>query len=67
MLLSMGRDNLTEELSLWKDGGASQADLSAPTLYRDILNGALDSDSVIDSLTAMVQMFQGNFVFQNYI
>ena len=51
----MGRDNLTEDLTQWKDGGVAQSDLSAPTLYRDILSGLLDSDSVIDSMTEMVQ------------
>ena len=61
MLLNMVTENLTEALIQWKDGGVSQPDLAAPTLYKDLLNGVLDSDALLDSSTEMVQMFQGKY------
>ena len=61
MLLNMVSENLTEALIQWKDGGVSQPDLAAPTLYRDLLNKVLDSDGLMDSSTEMVQMFQGKY------
>ena len=59
MLLQMERDNLTDGLSDLESSGISRADLAAPTLYKDLVTGALASDSVMDSLTDLVQMIQG--------
>lgn len=60
MLLQMERDNLTDGLSDLESNGISRSDLAAPTLYKDLVIGALASDSVMDSLTDLVQMIQGD-------
>ena len=55
----MVKDNLTDALKRWEDGGVTKKDLSAPTLYRDLLNGWINSDSMIDTSTNFIQMIQG--------
>ena len=62
----MERDNLTDGISDLESNGVSRPDLAAPTLYRDLVIGALASNSkIIDSLTELVQMIQGKS--SNYI
>ena len=55
----MERDNLTEALNRWTEKGVSNKDLSAPTLYRDLMAEWLDSDSMMDISTNATQMIQG--------
>ena len=55
----MVKDNLTDALKRWEDAGVKKKDLSAPTLYRDLLSGWINSDSMIDTSTNFVQMIQG--------
>ena len=59
MLLQMEKDNLTDALTDWKTDGVSNHDQASPTLYKDLLVGALASESVMNSLTDLVQMLQG--------
>ena len=59
MLLEMERDNLTDALTDWKTDGVSNHDQALPTLYKDLLVGTLASESVMNSLTDLVQMLQG--------
>ena len=58
----MERDNLTDALNEWKTNGDSRHDLAAPTLYRDFVSGALTSNSLMDSMTQLVQMIQGDSI-----
>ena len=62
MLLQMERDNLTDALNEWKTNGDSRLDLAAPTLYKDFVSGALTSNSLMDSMTQLVQMIQGDSI-----
>ena len=62
MLLQMERDNLTDALNEWKTNGDSRHDLAAPTLYKDFVSGALTSNSLVDSMTQLVQMVQGDSI-----
>ena len=62
MLLQMERDNLTDALNEWKTNGDSRLDLAAPTLYKDFVSGALTSNSLMDSMTKLVQMVQGDSI-----
>ena len=55
----MERDNLTEALNRWTEKGVNNKDLSAPTLYRDLMAEWLDSDSMMDISTNATQMIQG--------
>ena len=55
----MEKDNLTSALTDWKNDGVSTPDLAAPTLYKDLLLGALASDSAMNSITDLVQILQG--------
>ena len=59
MLLEMERDNLTDGIYDLESNGVSRPDLAAPTLYRDLVIKALSSNSLMDSLTDLVQMIQG--------
>ena len=55
----MEKDNLTEYLTNWKDGGVKSSDLSAVTLYNDFISAALDATSYADTSTELIQMIQG--------
>ena len=55
----MQRDNLTDALATWSDSGASQLDMVLPTIYKDIVTGALSSNDLLTTATEMIQMIQG--------
>ena len=57
----MARDNLTEGLSRWRDAGVKKEDLAALTLYTDFWSAFLDSDSMLDTATNLMQMKQGKY------
>ena len=59
----MERDNLTDVLSHWEDKGVDAKQLSAPTLYRDLMADWADSESMMDTSTNFVQMIQGKMYF----
>ena len=55
----MERDNLTDVLNHWKDKGVDAKQLSAPSLYRDLMADWADSESMMDTSTNFIQMIQG--------
>ena len=55
----MERDNLTEALNRWTEKGVDNKDLSAPTLYRDLMAEWLNSDAMMDISTNSTQIIQG--------
>ena len=57
------RDNLTDALNRWTEKGVSNEDLSAPTLYRDLMVEWLNSESMMDISTNSTQMVQGKALF----
>merc|ERR1719414_1227752 len=57
--IEMERDNLTEALNRWTEKGVANKDLSAPTLYRDLMAEWLNSESMMDISTNATQMIQG--------
>ena len=57
----MARDNLTEGLSRWRDAGVKKEDLAAVTLYTDFWSAFLNSDSMLDTATSLIQMKQGKY------
>ena len=59
----MERDNLTDVLNHWKDKGVDAKQLSAPSLYRDLMADWADSESMMDTSTNFVQMIQGKMYF----
>ena len=59
MMITMASDNITSALSNWTAEGVSTPDLAMPTLYRDLLKRALNSESALVAVTEMVQMLQG--------
>ena len=58
----MERDNLTQALNRWTDKGVGNKDLSAPTLYRDLMAKWLNSESMMDISTNATQMIQGKLL-----
>ena len=60
-LIEMARDNLTEGLSRWRDAGVKKEDLAAVTLYTDFWSAFLNSDSMLDTATSLIQMKQGKY------
>ena len=59
----MERDNLTEALNRWTEKGVDNKDLSAPTLYRDLMVEWLSSVAMMDISTNSTQMIQGKLGF----
>ena len=59
MIAQMEKDNLTEHLTNWEDGGVKSSDLSAVTLYKDFVSAALNATSYADTSTELIQMIQG--------
>ena len=57
----MARDNLSEGLSRWRDAGVKKEDLAALTLYTDFWSAFLNSDSMLDTATNLIQMKQGKY------
>ena len=67
MLLAMQRDNLTDALAAWSDSGVSQSDMALPTIYKDIVTGALSSNALLTTATEMIQMIQGRLTWTTVI
>ena len=59
LLVDKMKDNLTEGLTRWKDEGVKKEDLAALTLYRDFWDEFVNSDTMLDTTTSIVQMKQG--------
>ena len=63
----MQRDNLTDALAAWSDSEVSQLDMVLPTIYKDIVNGALSSNALLATATEMIQMIQGRLTSSTVI
>ena len=59
MFLTTQRDNLTDALAAWSDSGVSRLNMALPTIYNDIVTGALSSNALLTTATEMIQMIQG--------
>ena len=53
------KDNLTDALNRWTEKGVSNKDLSAPTIYRDLMVEWINSETMMDISTNSTQMVQG--------
>ena len=62
MFLTTQRDNLTDALAAWSDSGVSQLNMVLPTIYKDIVTGALSSNALLTTATEMIQMIQGRLI-----